>query len=58
MEQVGIHELLNQDYKRNRGIIHRQQRVRFTPTTASKSLSPIYRPPTPFPASTSSSLSP
>ena len=41
MERVGLHELLNQDYKRTRGIIHRQQRVRFTPTTASKSPSPI-----------------
>ena len=58
MERAGIHELLNQDYKRNRGIIHRQRRVRFTPTTTSKSPSPIPRPPTPYPASTSSSLSP
>ena len=58
MERAGIHELLNQDYKQNRGIIHRQRRVRFTPTTTSKSLSPIPQPSTPYPASTSSSLSP
>ena len=58
MERAGPHELLNQDYKQTRGIIHRQRQVRFTPTTASKSPSPIPRPPTPYPVSTSSSLSP
>ena len=56
---MGLHELLNQDYKWTRGIIFRQRRVHFTPTTASKSPSPIPQPPTPFPQSTSSSsLSP
>ena len=58
MEQAGLHELLNQDYKWTRGIINRQQQVCFTPTTASKSPSPIPQPPTPYPVSTSSSLSP
>ena len=58
MERAGLHELLNLDYKRTRGIIHRQRRVRFTPTTASKSPSPILRPPTPYPVSKSSSSSP
>ena len=58
MERVGLHELLNQDYKRTGGIIHRQRRVRFTPTTPSKSPSPVLRPPTPYPRSTSSSSSP
>ena len=52
-----MHELLNQDYKWTRRIIHRQRRVHFTPTTASKSPSPVPRPPTPFPQSTSSSSS-
>ena len=41
MERAGLHELLNLDYKRTRGIIHRQRRVHFTPTTASESPSPI-----------------
>ena len=58
MERAGIHELLNQDYKRNRGTIHRQRQVCFTPVTASKSPSPILQPPTPYPASISSSSSP
>ena len=57
IEQAGLHELLNQDYKWTGGTIHRQQRVRFTPTTASRSPSPILRPPTPYPRSTSSSSS-
>ena len=41
MEWAGLHELLNQDYKWIRGTIHRQQCVRFTPTTSSNSPSPI-----------------
>ena len=36
MEQAGIHELLNQNYKQTEGTIHRQRRVCFTPTTASR----------------------
>ena len=55
MEQAGLHKLLNQDYKQIRGTIHRQQCVRFTPTTASNSPSPILQPPTPYPQSSPSS---
>ena len=57
MEQAGLHELLNQDYKQTGGTIRRQQQVHFTPTTASRSPSPILQPPTPYPCSTSSSSS-
>ena len=57
MERAGLHELLNQDYKQTGGIIHRQRQVHFTPTTSSKSLSPVLRPPTPYPRSISSSSS-
>ena len=58
MERAGLHELLNLDYKRTGGTIHRQRRVRFTSITSSKSPSPVPRPPTPYPDSTSSSSSP
>ena len=58
MERAGLHELLNQDYKQIRGTIRRQWWVRFTPTTFSKSPSPVLRPPTPYPRSKSSSSSP
>ena len=58
MERAGIHELLNQDYKQIRGTIHWQWRVRLTPTTSSRSPSPILWPPTPYPRSTPSSSSP
>ena len=58
MERAGLHELLNQDYKRTGGTICRQWRVCFTPTTASKSPSPVLQPLTPYPCSTSSSSSP
>ena len=57
MEWAGIHELLNQDYKQTGGTIRRQWRVHFTPTTTSRSLSPILQPPTPYPRSTLSSSS-
>ena len=48
MEQAGLHELLNQDYKWIGGTIHRQRQVRFTLTTSSSSPSPILQPPTPY----------
>ena len=59
MGRAGIHELLNQDYRWTGWTIRRQRQVRFTPTTASRSPSPILQPPTPHPRSMlSSSFSP